>query len=194
MHTSIGQITKYCTIAPLVLMGGTDINPKLYGQIPLPQVDEPDFDRDDKELKQIEFAIKHKMPIIGICRGAQLLCVAAGGTLFQHSVGHNTSHEVIVRGIVSDQPIKIKDVAADHHQIMRCEETVHKIYGFANKETKVWHEDGTIESITIVPEIVFFPKINALAIQPHPEWMNKVHPFNIYLTAIIKTLFGDKNV
>lgn len=68
----------------LLLMGGTDVNPKRYGATPRPETDQPDDERDAIELELIREAIEKDVPILAICRGLQLLNVYHGGTLIQH--------------------------------------------------------------------------------------------------------------
>jgi putative glutamine amidotransferase len=70
--------------AGLLLMGGTDVNPKRYGAAPHPETDSPDDERDQVELDLIHAAIERDRPILAICRGLQILNVYHGGTLIQH--------------------------------------------------------------------------------------------------------------
>lgn len=70
--------------AGLLLMGGSDVNPELYGERPRPETDAPDDDRDRIELQLIEQAMQRDVPILAICRGLQILNVYHGGTLIQH--------------------------------------------------------------------------------------------------------------
>jgi putative glutamine amidotransferase len=70
-------------IDKLLLGGGHDVNPKLYGQEPHPYLEEINEKRDAFELKLIDEAIKQGKPIFGICRGMQLINVAFGGSLYQ---------------------------------------------------------------------------------------------------------------
>jgi len=72
----------------LVLIGGEDIEPALYGASRDPLCKPPCLVRDHFELAVVDAAQKLGMPIWGICRGAQLLNVARGGTLHQHIDGH----------------------------------------------------------------------------------------------------------
>ena len=76
----------------LLLMGGTDVNPKLYGQTATEHVDTPDDERDEIELQLLEEALARNLPVLAICRGMQLLNVHRGGTLIQHlgSPRHDT--------------------------------------------------------------------------------------------------------
>ena len=78
----------------LLLAGGADIDPSFYGAEPHPETKGTVPERDRFELALARAAIERDLPVLGICRGMQLLNVAAGGTLLQHmpdSVGH-TDH------------------------------------------------------------------------------------------------------
>jgi putative glutamine amidotransferase len=67
----------------LVLSGGGDVAPTRYGQVAVPQVDGVDERRDEWELALTRLATERGTPILGICRGAQVLNVACRGTLIQ---------------------------------------------------------------------------------------------------------------
>jgi putative glutamine amidotransferase len=68
----------------LILTGGKDIEPSRYGQDAHPETDEPRRDRDAWEDTLLRRAIEREIPFLGICRGAQMLNIARGGTLHQH--------------------------------------------------------------------------------------------------------------
>lgn len=68
----------------LVVTGGKDVDPARYGQARHPQTDEPRSDRDAWEFALLAGALRRGIPVLGICRGAQVLNVALGGTLHQH--------------------------------------------------------------------------------------------------------------
>ena len=67
----------------LVISGGTDIHPALYGQRPDPATDAPDDARDQMEAQLLDAALRAGIPILCICRGMQMLNVVQGGTLIQ---------------------------------------------------------------------------------------------------------------
>lgn len=67
----------------LLLSGGGDIDPLLFGEEPLPGIGEVSPERDEFELKLARLAMDRGIPILGICRGMQVLNVAAGGTVCQ---------------------------------------------------------------------------------------------------------------
>lgn len=67
----------------LMLSGGVDIDPIVYGEAPHPLSDQPDKELDEIELKLASWAIQEDIPTLGVCRGMQVLNVALGGTLYQ---------------------------------------------------------------------------------------------------------------
>ncbi|CAN5263853.1 gamma-glutamyl-gamma-aminobutyrate hydrolase family protein [soil metagenome] len=71
----------------LVLTGGADVNPDLYGQEPAPEVYGLDAVVDEFELALVRAALDSSLPVLAICRGLQVLNVALGGTLDQHITG-----------------------------------------------------------------------------------------------------------
>lgn len=68
----------------LVLMGGSDVDPHLYGQHRQPHVYGVNSHQDHFEMALVHAAIEMKLPTLAICRGIQLVNVALGGTLYQH--------------------------------------------------------------------------------------------------------------
>ncbi|MGI8649245.1 MAG: gamma-glutamyl-gamma-aminobutyrate hydrolase family protein [Rubrobacter sp.] len=71
------------TLDGLLLSGGSDLDPKYYGEEALPELDVTLPERDRFEMALIEEALNRDIPIFGICRGMQVLNVALGGTLYQ---------------------------------------------------------------------------------------------------------------
>ena len=67
----------------LLLTGGGDVDPALYGEEKLPVCGETSPQRDAMEFPLLRKALKRRMPVLGICRGMQVFCAAMGGTLYQ---------------------------------------------------------------------------------------------------------------
>jgi putative glutamine amidotransferase len=78
----------------LVLAGGADVDPTTYGQEPAPETGAPRPERDASEFALVHAALKNDLPVLGVCRGMQVLNVALGGTLHQHVDGHNPAPSV----------------------------------------------------------------------------------------------------
>lgn len=72
------------TLDGLLIPGGWDVDPSRYGQEAHPLTDPPRKDRDEWESALILEAIRQDVPLLGICRGEQMINVALGGTLHQH--------------------------------------------------------------------------------------------------------------
>ena len=75
----------------LLITGGRDVDPAAYGHEPHPETDQPGRQRDAWEFALLDAALRRKLPVLGICRGTQVLNVALGGTLHQHLpdvIGH----------------------------------------------------------------------------------------------------------
>lgn len=106
--------------AGLVLLGGSDVNPRRYGQTAKPETDSPDDERDRIELDLIHEALEKDLPILAICRGLQILNVYHGGTLIQHlaSVGRHDP--------------ELEDKAAPAHEV--AIETDSMLAGIAGKD------------------------------------------------------------
>lgn len=155
-------------VAGLVLTGGTDVDPALYGETPAPETDAPDRERDDYESELLRTALARDLPVLAICRGQQLFNVARGGTLIQHlpnsgkhkqKSGGVPVHEVVVEGPMVDLfgAARIR-VNSRHHQ------AVDRV-GDGLIVTARDPEDGVIEGL-VFPAARF-----AVAVEWHPEDM-----------------------
>ena len=71
------------SVSGVMLTGGGDLDPRHYGQQPHPKAGAPDRERDELDLAVARAALGRDLPILGICRGAQVLGVALGGQLLQ---------------------------------------------------------------------------------------------------------------
>jgi putative glutamine amidotransferase len=114
----------------LVLAGGADLDPASYGAEPHPRTLGYNAERDRFELALCRGAIERDMPVLGICRGAQILNVACGGDLVQH-LGDGTQH-VEVPGTFSTHEVRLAprslaaraagteqaEVRSHHHQAL----------------------------------------------------------------------------
>ena len=164
---TINETTDLSIGDALILWGGEDIGTLLYDQRPNKHCYRAKpSGRDYLEYKLIREAVKLHMPIIGICRGAQMLSIAAGGKLMQHIDNHSQHHNITLH----DEEDTIIRTNSTHHQMMMPPKNA-VILASASGTTGV-DEHNTHCDITQVPEVVLFPTMRALGIQYHPEWTN----------------------
>ncbi len=174
----------------LILHGGADISPSIYKHkvSKYTHADRHLSSRDVSEVTLAKRAIELGIPIFGICRGAQLSCALAGGSLIQHVTDHNAgSHEIIT----TDN--KVYKTTSCHHQMMNLNGTDHELLATAAPSRSACYiveGDKEIE-LDVEPEVVYFPSIKALAIQGHPEWMDKSTPFIDYCFSLVEDKFHD---
>ena len=155
----------------LLLHGGEDISPSIYGEKnnTYCHASTTPSRRDQLELALIKRAREIDLPIVGICRGAQLLCCVDGGKLAQHIVGHHDVPHVIINPN-NGQELGKSNTA--HHQMMIPRYSkMTRVLGVVNSPVLSYSENNTLREHDNVPEIVVFNKLKAFGVQFHPEWM-----------------------
>jgi putative glutamine amidotransferase len=194
MLDSNEDIDKFINQADGILLpGGNDVNPMLYGEKRKSQTQSPDDKRDMFELNLIDKAMDKKLPILGICRGLQLLNVKLGGSLYQDiqeemkgSIRHDWHEEnskplsraSLVHQLSLDQNSRLHnligkdtiEVNSLHHQ---------GIKNLGKNLTATAHSpDGLVEAI----EMADYPYL--VGVQWHPEelysipvWRNLIDDF-----------------
>jgi putative glutamine amidotransferase len=153
----------------LVLTGGKDVDPARYGRAPHPITDTPRPDRDAWEFALLERAVSVDLPVLGICRGAQVLNVLRGGTLHQHLpdvVGHERYQ--LGDGVYSTAPVDVDPGTTLASLVGRRVEA--KLYHHQAVETpglgvvvSARTTDGVVEAVEL-PDRRF-----VVAVQWHPE-------------------------
>lgn len=153
----------------LVISGGADIDPAAYDQPPHPATTGTRPARDRWELRLLEQALGRDLPVLGVCRGVQVLNVALGGTLHQHLpdvVGHE-AHRVApavfgtTRVRLADGSLAARILGTDgkvpcyHHQALDRIAPALVASG--------WAEDGTVEAVELLTHRF------VLGVQWHPE-------------------------
>lgn len=152
-------------IDALLLTGGSDISPSIYGEAPHRATQYPDEQRDLVELLTLEAAMARGIPIMGICRGMQMINAAFGGTLHQHVPAvagfhnfHNGNRHRVraARGSRLAKALGTSDqwALSLHHQAVKDIAP-----GFV---ATAWANDGLVEAIESTEGWV-------LGVQFHPE-------------------------
>lgn len=158
----------------IVFTGGSDIDANIYGQFNHKSVKEIYPNRDKQEMKLLKYCIeKNNIPILGICRGLQIINATMGGTLIQDLVSENYENHSM-----SGAPMNY----ATHTVQIKEGSRLNKIIGKSNLSVNSYHhqaakdiapqffvsaesEDGVVEAIEMKGERY------VLAVQWHPEMM-----------------------
>jgi putative glutamine amidotransferase len=168
-RTAAAELERF---AGLVLTGGADVDPALYGHEPHPAAYGVDPALDAFEIALIDTALALELPVLAICRGHQVLNVALGGTLDQHITdrpgiqlhgdpaggpGGGVDHDVTIEGgtrLAGALGTTRCSVRSHHHQA---------IADLAPKATATaWTDDGVIEGYELADGWV-------VSVQWHPE-------------------------
>jgi putative glutamine amidotransferase len=112
----------------LLLPGGSDVDPALFGAPRDPKTGHPDRKRDKLETALLREALDRDFPVLAICRGLQLLNVAQGGTLLQDVEGHRCPDELEVHAIAIAGGSKLRSILevdefvvnSRHHQFFEA--------------------------------------------------------------------------
>jgi putative glutamine amidotransferase len=154
----------------LILGGGADVDPGSYGAKPEPQTGGTNPERDRFELALAREALERDLPLLGVCRGMQLMNIAAGGSLEQHlpeRVGDDRHRPV--PGSWSEHEVRLEpgSLAATAAGAERLSVKTHHHQGVADIgdgfEPTAWATDDTVEAIER-PDRGF-----ALGVLWHPE-------------------------
>lgn len=171
----------------VVFWGGADIHPGFYEQErhSKSQANSRPSERDYFEWRAMVYCKLHNIPMIGVCRGAQMMCAFAGGELVQHCNHHNTGGH----SIVTHDGKRMYTTSA-HHQMMIPWKVQHELLAWTDRRQSTLYEGEHDQPIPEMyshnePEVVYFPKIRGLAIQGHPEWMNATDPLVQWFNELI---------
>lgn len=166
----------------LLLSGGDDVSAARYGQSPHPSAQEPNPQRDECELLLARVSRSLDLPMLGICRGIQVMAVEAGGELIQHLPDE---YDVVDHpsggGAFGSHPVQIEpgsvlhellgprvDVPTYHHQ------AVHSAPGY---EIVARADDGVVEAV--VDPVARW----RVGVQWHPEEAADLRLFEAFVTA-----------
>lgn len=156
----------------LVIAGGADVDARLYGEVSHETADVPRESRDATEISLYQTALDRGMPFLGICRGAQIMAVAHGGSLHQHlpeitDLEHKRAPLVFVEhsarlapgsqiaGIFGESKITVNSF---HHQAIK---------DAGDLLVTGWAPDDTVEVVEVADSGF------RLGVQWHPEHPNR---------------------
>jgi gamma-glutamyl-gamma-aminobutyrate hydrolase PuuD len=153
--------------------GGADVSPIWYGE-KAHRTSRPSPERDAKEMLVFTWAKDNRVPMAGICRGAQFLNVMCGGSLWQDVDGHRVCHEAI-----DEETGDVFMVTSTHHQMMRPAPKAEVFLTAAQSKTKERMDNTIIRALTSSEPLgddvegVWYNHEECLCFQPHPEYIVK---------------------
>jgi hypothetical protein len=191
--TRLQEVEKSLQKADLLCFGGgEDVYPGLYGHRNLNSYTSAISRRDIFESIAFDMAKAMKVPMLGICRGAQFVCVRSGGTLFQDLYKHPSGTHKIVLFEPTTEGEKELGISSTHHQAMVPWNINHKLIGYYPNENNARHiYDTAVDPerenfpLNCDPEIVFFPDTMSLGVQGHPEFFPTNSKVNIYVRHLV---------
>lgn len=154
--------------------GGSDVNPSLYGQGIHPTTS-IDTRRDDYDKCKFLSARNLRVPMVGVCRGAQFLNIMEGGELYQHVDNHGDYHKVLDKDTNTERWVN-----STHHQMMipppKSLSKNYRVLGVAQSVSTFKHKVDSGGEIhvskgdTLDTEVILFRSPKMLCYQPHPEF------------------------
>lgn len=164
-HRSVRTVDDLQGLDLLVFWGGEDIHPSLYGEEPNgAHCGRKPSGRDNFEALMFQHAYGI-IPMLGVCRGAQLITALTGGKLWQDVKNHTSQHLIV---LPDGSKIMTNSL---HHQMMRptpeMEILAHTETALSPYKTNV---HGSFRDENPEPEICYHPQAKALLIQGHPEY------------------------
>ncbi|HEV2236668.1 MAG TPA: gamma-glutamyl-gamma-aminobutyrate hydrolase family protein [Ktedonobacterales bacterium] len=176
----------------LLLTGGGDVDPRHFAEAPHPKTETPDAARDQIELAIARDALRQDLPILGICRGMQLLNVALGGTLIQDIPTQ-------VPGAVDHDPKGNRTAFAMHSIAIEPDSQLARILGVTSHTVNSYHHQAVSRpgagvrvvaraSDGVAEAIELDGRDFALAVQFHPERLFEqdarlAHLFSAFVAA-----------
>lgn len=146
----LGAVTE--RLDGLILVGGPDLDPAGYGQDPHPLAQQPAPERDAAETALVQAMRGRSRPVLGVCRGVQVMAVAAGGQLIQH-LPDTLAHEghSPEPGVYGEHDVSILP-GSQLHSILGPNSRVSSYHhqglaGHPGYIATAWAPDGTVEAI-----------------------------------------------
>jgi putative glutamine amidotransferase len=169
----------------LLLTGGEDVSPLAYGENPIKEVDYFSPVRDEFEIRLFKRALEKNIPVLGICRGLQIMNTALGGTLYQDIFSQ-------VKDCLGHFPRPLPVDELYHTVQIEKNSCLHKVFGKDTINVNSYHHQSVKEpaadfqvtarsSDGIIEGIEHKHKAFAVAVQWHPEDLTQKHPLFIKL-------------
>lgn len=167
------------TIDGLLLSGGGDINPLLFGEEPHPKLGRVLSKRDESEIALTKAALQQNIPLFGICRGLQILNVALGGTIYQDIYAQYPSRDQLLQ-----HAQKSARAETSHFVHIKENSQLHRVFNQSKIKVNSFHHQAIckvapnlvvsgISSDGIIEGVELPGRSFCIGVQWHPEELAK---------------------
>lgn len=181
----------------IIFGGGADVEPELYGE-QKGKFTGTNPARERVEIEDFREGMKLGKKFVGICRGHQLLCAMAGGKLIQDVSGHGGGHSITTFDGLTIKTNSIHHQMVNPYAIKNPQD--YKVLAWSTKRRSDKYL-GAKEKSILLPwdfkeiESIYFPKINGLGFQYHPEMMfrnNGYQPVMDWTVKVFEKFFNSE--
>lgn len=163
----------------VIFTGGADVSPELYDEKPHRST-HTNVARDRADIAIYERCLKGGIPMVGVCRGAQLLWVLQGGKLYQDVDHHNGDHPIFD----FRKQRHIPRVSSVHHQAVIQNKLVGEVLATASKSTERWLDNYNVEKGKGRDVEAYFCEDTVIfGVQGHPEYRG----YNLFACWFLET-------
>lgn len=174
MTADKSEIEQLCSLCDgFLFTGGHDVSPELFGEEPLNDSVVAFKKRDEMEMAVFEYAVRHDKPVLGICRGIQVINVALGGTLYQDlplQFGEKVDHRMKPPYSAECHRVRIDSQSELFELLQSTEIGVNSCHHQAVKDlapslkVMAQSDDGLVEAVSMPGQKFMW------AVQWHPEF------------------------
>jgi len=179
----------------LLLIGGVDVEPASYGATDNGRTEATEPLRDEFELVLAREAIRRDIPVLGVCRGMQILNVAAGGTLHQHLIDAGYAEHRPSPGRLDHETFHEVEVDCGTHAAMLCGSGVQIVNSHHHQGVDRLGKGAVVTARSLpdnLPEAIEWPgQRYALGVQWHPEAAELQHALTDFVNSAAHALGGQ---
>ncbi|EME22662.1 peptidase C26 [Rhodococcus triatomae BKS 15-14] len=179
----------------LMLVGGVDVSPASYGEPQSDRTEATEPLRDTFELNLARAAMLRDIPILGICRGLQIMNVATGGTLHQHLLDAGYAEHRPSPGRLDHATFHEVDVVSGTRAAAVCGAGVQVVNSHHHQGVDVLGDGAVVTARSLpdhVPEALEWPQQRfALGVQWHPEAAELSHALTDFVSCTAETAPGE---
>ncbi len=160
----------------LLLSGGADIDARYFGEENRPELTEVNLLRDHYEFSLLRLALSHSLPILGICRGCQLLNIALGGSIYQDLPTMYDQKPLLKHSILTNRELPAHDAKIVSgtllHKVLGCERVgVNSRHHQAIRRVAPSLRVSALSDDGVVEAVESYPTHKIMGVQWHPENM-----------------------